>query len=610
MAESLPQPSFSPGVKRTYDGTPVASGLELTPQPTIHSSTRDVSPAPSGASSPLSELTATTPQRPATIDPLTPSAKKPKLTFAERQVEQAVQRVIKEEKSKQKAEEKARKDEGKRRKAEEREAAKRQKEIEKAQKEAEKEAKKKARETEKALKDAEKAAKDAEKAAAHAQKEAEKLKREKAQPRIGAFFNRPAAASTPPTTPDDVSVGVSSRRSSIASIDMEKPEDQSSPTKENSEFSKWILPFFVMEHTELAPNNRFIHPNEHQGPDLAWLKGQNETVGPQRLFRPRNVHLRQAVPVKKMVAKVNGSEDEPIDLTAGYSGMAVSQSLRKVKYKVLHFREDIRPPYQGTYTRAVSPRSARKLSRNPTHRGLPETDYDYDSEAEWQEPEPDDEDLEGDDDLSEEEDAADEMDDFLDDEADTGKRLVATSDVEPISTGLCWEGQTDTAVAGFELGAYRMQLMHDNQCVPIDPYSSTHWNGPMKADKKSLDGAADTDSSMQPPRVPLANVSVNSSASPLLAFVKGADLKQKENASVAAARGRPRNPDKPLKTIPDDILPAFKTAIEGSDLNKIALVEILKKQFPKCSKDAIKGSLDQVAIRMGVKEAAKRWVLR
>ena len=58
------------------------------------------------------------------------------------------------------------------------------------------------------------------------------------------------------------------------------------------------------------------------------------------------------------------------------------------------------------------------------------------------------------------------------------------------------------------------------------------------------------------------------------------------------------------------LLPSFKAAVVGSDLNKIALVEILKKQFPKCSKDAIKGTLETVAVRMGVKEADKRWVLK
>jgi len=39
------------------------------------------------------------------------------------------------------------------------------------------------------------------------------------------------------------------------------------------------------------------------------------------------------------------------------------------------------------------------------------------------------------------------------------------------------------------------------------------------------------------------------------------------------------------------------------------LVEILKKRFPKTPKDVIRDTLSAVAVRQGVKEADKRWVL-
>jgi chromatin assembly factor 1 subunit A len=425
--------------------------------------------------------------------------------------------------------------------------------------------------------------------------------------KLGAFFGRPAPASTPPDTPDRVSVGVSSRRSSIVSIDMDGSEGDATPAKEKSKQPGWILPFFLLENTDLAPNNRFIASKNHHS-DMSWLDRQNAEVRAKGLFGKRRARIRRVVPVRDMVAKLEGSEDEPIDLTANYSGAATSQSLKSVPYKVLHFREDVRPPYQGTYTRPVSPRSARKLSRRPVHRGLPDTDYDYDSEAEWQEPEPDDEDLECDDDLSEDEEGAEEMGDFLDDEADAGKRIVSTSDVEPLSTGLCWEGETSLTVAGFDLGHYRMQLMHDDQRLPIDPYSTSHW----KIEKQEVSLEATT--AMQPPRLPLQNVSVNSLTT-MRAFVTGPKIhpvqKEKEVAvAAAAARGRPANPNKPIKTIPAEYLADFKKEVNGSDANKALLLEMLKKKFPKCSKDAIKGTLDTVAVRMGLKEADKRWVLK
>ena len=53
----------------------------------------------------------------------------------------------------------------------------------------------------------------------------------------------------------------------------------------------------------------------------------------------------------------------------------------------------------------------------------------------------------------------------------------------------------------------------------------------------------------------------------------------------------------------------FKQVVEGSDLTKLALVEMLKKRFPKVPKDAINNTLGTVAARVGAKEAEKRWVI-
>lgn len=66
----------------------------------------------------------------------------------------------------------------------------------------------------------------------------------------------------------------------------------------------------------------------------------------------------------------------------------------------------------------------------------------------------------------------------------------------------------------------------------------------------------------------------------------------------------------PKKLIGPEDLDAFKKAVDGSDMTKAGLVELLKKQFPKASKDAIRATLGKVAVRMGGKEADKRWVLR
>jgi chromatin assembly factor 1 subunit A len=56
-------------------------------------------------------------------------------------------------------------------------------------------------------------------------------------------------------------------------------------------------------------------------------------------------------------------------------------------------------------------------------------------------------------------------------------------------------------------------------------------------------------------------------------------------------------------------LPAFCAAIQGSDLSKVGLIEVLKKKFPGRPAAAIKATLETIARREGTKEADKRWRL-
>jgi chromatin assembly factor 1 subunit A len=69
--------------------------------------------------------------------------------------------------------------------------------------------------------------------------------------------------------------------------------------------------------------------------------------------------------------------------------------------------------------------------------------YDYDSEAEWEEPEEGEElNSEGEEELGDEDDA-DDMDGFLDDEETEGngpKRRHLMGDIQPVCSSLHWEG--------------------------------------------------------------------------------------------------------------------------------------------------------------------------
>jgi chromatin assembly factor 1 subunit A len=135
--------------------------------------------------------------------------------------------------------------------------------------------------------------------------------------------------------------------------------------------------------------------------------------------------------------------------------------------KLLQFQEDVRPPYRGTYTsRPVT--GMTKLARNPMRRDLPNTDYDYDSEAEWQEDE-DAEDLKSEGDEDEEVDDDEDMDGFLDDENDeiaNSRRLVLQGDLEPVSTGLCWEDRKKRNT-NVKMIPYRMEVILGKlDCIP------------------------------------------------------------------------------------------------------------------------------------------------
>jgi chromatin assembly factor 1 subunit A len=258
--------------------------------------------------------------------------------------------------------------------------------------------------------------------------------------------------------------------------------------------------------------------------------------------------------------------------------------------KSLKFGEDIRPPYQGTYTRHVPESSAKRLARNPYHRGLPDTNYDYDSEAEWEEPE------EGEELDSEEEDEGsdegeDDLDGFLDDEDDAlaeGKRRLIVGDLEPVTTGIQWAADGVPP----ENQLYRIQTISDGVNFPIDPFSTAYWEKP-----KPLD---------QPAKAPSDGFRVP--------------------ALPVPAAGGVLPPSKAKRPFPPEQIAEFKEAVEGSDLSKIGLVEILKKRlvptlfyhtlfliqvrFPKVSKETLKATLDQVAVRVGQKEVDKKWVCR
>ena len=268
------------------------------------------------------------------------------------------------------------------------------------------------------------------------------------------FFAKPKTSTTAqPASVEDLSGGVSSCRPSLASIPDLVMQDPPSPeVKDETEFEKYFLPYSLPGNTKLAPANRFPRAKEAmnlvEGLLDALLVGQTSSAfetgstdialsttfscGPHQ----RRKGFRFSRPVKEIVQEIY---DRPVDLTGGVPSTQPEKALSTVRLKVLSFQEDVRPPYQGTYTRPVPARTASVLAKAPFERVLPDTNYDYDSEAEWEPAGEGDDDVDAVDDESESEDDDEDMEDFLDDEDDMIRRRLVVGDMQPVCSGLCWE---------------------------------------------------------------------------------------------------------------------------------------------------------------------------
>jgi chromatin assembly factor 1 subunit A len=273
--------------------------------------------------------------------------------------------------------------------------------------------------------------------------------------RLNAFFSKPKGAGEP--TGNTMVEPIQKPHTGQASLSADSVEIVAnaappSPQKAivqnaQSDYERVFLPFSLPSTGILAPLNALHSTPE----DLAAAQARLDDIVAHKnvdtesitteilgsVFTKRRRGL-ETKPMAEIVDRINGSADNPIDLTENPNTKPLDL-LKEVSMKYLHFGEDVRPPYYGTYTKPHDPDRERKVARNPTFRGLTDLNYDYDSEAEWEEPgEGEDLDSEGEEDL--EEDAEEDLDGFLDDDDDPEvKRRLLNGDQEPVSTGLCWE---------------------------------------------------------------------------------------------------------------------------------------------------------------------------
>jgi chromatin assembly factor 1 subunit A len=133
---------------------------------------------------------------------------------------------------------------------------------------------------------------------------------------------------------------------------------------------------------------------------------------------------------------------------------------------------------------------------------------------------------------------------------------------------------------------------------------------------------------MDPPRIPLntmkttsanfnGHITTSKTVKPF--FTTATDVLKSSSPTLAPPQTAPPHPkpgrpstkpakdQKPKKLLAQDDMPAFCAAVQGSDLSKVGLIEVLKKRFPGRPAAAIKATLEAVGKREGVKEADKRW---
>ncbi|PGH12993.1 hypothetical protein AJ79_03966 [Helicocarpus griseus UAMH5409] len=539
-----------------------------------------------------------------------PQNKKRKLFSASKQAKTQE----KEAKERQRAEERVKKEEEKKKREEE----KKKREEERKKKEEEKEEERKKREEKKKLKDEERLTREEEKR----KRDEEKTKKERSQMRLNAFFAKPAA---PNPATAGLPGGKTEESSKLENDSGGRSETAKTEKKPPSDYEQAFPPFFLQSHVKLAPPHRFERDAKslkHAQDNLDTIlqkSGSSESEGeqaavkfcPSELFDMLPYKRRQGKPngptVKEILIKMQDTPSNPvIALTADENCQSPVNLLKKIPMKVLHFNEDVRPPYQGTFTKRLSEQEAKRLCRNPSGRMIPDANYDYDSEAEWEEPEEgEDLDSEGEEEPSEDGDG--EMEDFLDDgddDAASGKRRIIVGDLEPVCSGLRWEGEGKIDPA-FE--SCRMEVISETLNFPIDPFSSSYWSKPPPANRAPLKHLTHlTNQSAE------RSASANSSKkqiSQVSGFLQPFSLATSATTKVSQQGQSTASVRKPKPPFPPENVAEFREVIAGSNLTKAGLIEVLKKRFPKVSKDIIKDTLNSNAQRRGTKEADKKWVL-
>ena len=370
------------------------------------------------------------------------------------------------------------------------------------------------------------------------------------------------------------------------------------PRKAFSDYQRYFLKFEAPSHSiiavdlTLSRNSEQIEQAQNDFDRAVFSSSESSEPRPlaSLLTYPASSYRGLYQPkVREVMESLQGSSQNPVDLTTESGTVrrcGPRDLLDAVVIRHLHFAEDVRPPYCGSYTKISEPRQKLRLQRAPFRRLRKDTNYDYDSEAEWEEPE-EGEDLDSDaEDDAESVDSADEMDGFLeDDTADRLKRNFLTTEMVPVSTGLCWadaSGKTTTPenADGMNMASMKLDWLLDMPVKSINPFSTEYWEmetaAPLAAAAPTkADGTATLkwpDGLMKPPRVPLQPRTNSSNAAVIVGAASG------EKGPIMAVSGSKAAKHSAPRLQGED-LAQFKDAVVGSNLTQIELLKALKSRY-------------------------------
>lgn len=328
------------------------------------------------------------------------------------------------------------------------------------------------------------------------------------------------------------------------------------------EQSSVFMPFSLKEHTRLGKFGKSSKPQDAVSFEEHLRSGADQS--------PPDIRATLQTAKRREWRKVCGEGRRRVTLRERLlevSNVPIEERFKDISYKLIQFHSDVRPAYFGTMT--TTPAARGLLTGRFPHAKTIELNYDYDSEADWIEGDDDDagEELGDDDDMSvtSKDTYGGESDDFVDDDEDTGTKhnLGVKGTLIPSLLGIF--SADDCA----PVEQMRLQTLIDTK-LPIDPLKD-YWN----------------------PAPVLAEIIKNTTNT-----IK---LHPSLPASAILVRKTTTTNSPQSASFPEKYLPAFKKAIQGSNLTKINLVEKLRLEFKqyKVSKKAIEDMLNEIAQRQG-----------